>query len=80
MEQGHKPDELVSQEQIDRGDAMLRRLVEWLRERALGLSNADDAPARPAESSGVTGVAAAYQIGAIGVAHIDNKIQNGIVV
>jgi acetylornithine deacetylase len=31
MEQGHKPDEFVSQEQLDGCDAMLGRLAEWLR-------------------------------------------------
>jgi acetylornithine deacetylase len=31
MEQGHKPDECISQEQLDGCDAMLRRLTEWLR-------------------------------------------------
>ncbi|MCZ7080155.1 M20/M25/M40 family metallo-hydrolase, partial [Salmonella enterica] len=30
MEQGHKPDEFVSQEQLDGCDAMLVRLMEWL--------------------------------------------------
>jgi acetylornithine deacetylase len=30
MEQGHKPDEFVSQEQLDGCDAMLGRLAEWL--------------------------------------------------
>src|SRR5690606_41412371 len=30
MEQGHKPDEFVSQEQLDGCDAMLARLADWL--------------------------------------------------
>ena len=30
MDQGHKPDEFVSQEQLDGCDAMLGRLVDWL--------------------------------------------------
>lgn len=34
MEQGHKPDEFVSQQQLDGCDAMLVRLADWLQERA----------------------------------------------
>lgn len=34
MEQGHKPDEFVSQQQLDGCDAMLLRLAEWLQESA----------------------------------------------
>ena len=30
MEQGHKPDEFVSQQQLDGCDAMLMRLADWL--------------------------------------------------
>jgi acetylornithine deacetylase len=30
MDQGHKPDEFVSVEQLERCDAMLGRLAEWL--------------------------------------------------
>jgi acetylornithine deacetylase len=32
MEQGHKPDEYVSQQQLDGCDAMLRRLLQWLQD------------------------------------------------
>ncbi|UUY10281.1 acetylornithine deacetylase [Pseudomonas sp. J452] len=32
MEQGHKPDEFVSQQQLDGCDAMLRRLLQWLQQ------------------------------------------------
>jgi acetylornithine deacetylase len=34
MDQGHKPDEFVSQEQLDGCDAMLLRLAQWLQESA----------------------------------------------
>ncbi|SDG86157.1 acetylornithine deacetylase [Pseudomonas benzenivorans] len=34
MAQGHKPDEFVSQQQLDGCDAMLVRLADWLREHA----------------------------------------------
>jgi acetylornithine deacetylase len=34
MEQGHKPDEFVSQEQLDGCDAMLGRLAQWLQRGA----------------------------------------------
>ncbi|MNU00677.1 Acetylornithine deacetylase [compost metagenome] len=31
MDQGHKPDEFVSREQLEGCDAMLERLTDWLR-------------------------------------------------
>jgi len=34
MDQGHKPDEFVSQQQLDGCDALLVRLADWLQERA----------------------------------------------
>ncbi|AYC34888.1 acetylornithine deacetylase [Pseudomonas cavernae] len=34
MDQGHKPDEFVSQQQLDGCDAMLRRLLQWLQQDA----------------------------------------------
>ncbi|WNF45892.1 acetylornithine deacetylase [Pseudomonas sp. SG20056] len=34
MDQGHKPDEFISQQQLDGCDALLVRLADWLQERA----------------------------------------------